>query len=250
MVAISYDEVATLASFAEEFGVTYPLLSDKGSIVIRSLGLENVHIEAYNRHQGVETAAKHAGLPYPGTFELDSDGVVMAKHFQQFHRERPSATVLLSDDLRTQGADVQTADQGVVSGVPVSAEMATTTYHPLQQLECRVHLSVPGGRHVYVGEVPGGFTTLRVELSGPDSLAVEDVPLPGGRVLNIDGLGERFSVAEGDIDIVVPLRVGRDEGDVELAVTVALQSCTDTDCFPPGDVRLSLPLRSGGLLRP
>lgn len=250
VAAISYDPVATLASFGEQFGIGYPLLSDAGSTVIRALGLENRHVEAYNRRLGIETSAKHVGLPHPGTYELDSDGLVVAKHFAQLHRERPSATVLLADELRGQGADEQVTDRAVVSGVPVSARLATTTYHPLQLLECRVRLSVPTGRHIYVGDVPSGFTTLRVELSGPGSLAVEDMSRPSGHPLRIEELNEEFTVVEGDIEIVVPLRLGKDEGDVDLVVTVALQSCSDTDCFAPAEGQLSLPLRSGGLLRP
>ena len=250
MVAISYDPVPTLASFAERFGITYPLLSDTGSEVIRAVGVEHVDIEAYNRQLGLDTTAKHAGLPHPGTFQLDRAGVVVAKHFAQAHRERPSATVLLADELRAHGADDERADSATVSGVPVRATLATATYHPMQLLECRVRLSVPAGRHVYTGGVPSGFTTLGIELSGPESLVVGDVRLPAGRPLHMAELGEDCSVLDGDIEVSVPFRIRKDEGDVELVVAVALQSCTGTDCLPPGAVHLALPLRAGGLLRP
>ena len=249
-MAVSYDPVEALAAFAEQFGVTYPLLSDTGSAAIRALGLENVYIEAYNRSTGVQTTSKHAGLPYPGTFELDAGGVVVAKHFEQRHRERPSATVLLADELRRRGLHEQVSDAGVVSGVPVSASLATTTYHPQQLLECRVRLSVPAGRHVYVGDVPVGYRTLRVALGGSASLRTQEVSPPAGRHLRIEALGEEFSVVDGDVEMAIPFRVATDEGDLELIVEVSLQSCSDSDCLPPGDVRLTLPLRAGGSLRP
>jgi hypothetical protein len=44
LFAISYDEVATLAAFADKHDITYPLLSDAGSVTIRSLGLVNEHV--------------------------------------------------------------------------------------------------------------------------------------------------------------------------------------------------------------
>ena len=44
LFAISYDEVATLSAFADKHEITYPLLSDVGSVTIRSLGLINEHL--------------------------------------------------------------------------------------------------------------------------------------------------------------------------------------------------------------
>ena len=55
LYAVSYDEQAALAEFARHHGITYPLLSDKGSRVIRQYGIQNHHVRVLltQRHQGL-----------------------------------------------------------------------------------------------------------------------------------------------------------------------------------------------------
>ena len=44
LAAISYDSVPTLADFSTRRGVTFPLLSDQGSVVIRQYGIFNTTV--------------------------------------------------------------------------------------------------------------------------------------------------------------------------------------------------------------
>ena len=97
MVALSYDPVPTLAAFADQHGIAFPLLSDVGSVVIDRLGLRNRHVAEQQAHFGKPVEAKHDGLPYPGTFVIDARGVVVAKRFEDSHRLRVSADSLLDD---------------------------------------------------------------------------------------------------------------------------------------------------------
>jgi peroxiredoxin len=41
---ISYDSQEVLARFAKAYKITYPLLSDKGSVVIRKFGILNTNV--------------------------------------------------------------------------------------------------------------------------------------------------------------------------------------------------------------
>ena len=66
VAALSYDSVAVLKNFSERKGITYPLLSDTHSKVIRSYGLLN---------ESVGKNTPQYGIPYPGTFILDKSGV-------------------------------------------------------------------------------------------------------------------------------------------------------------------------------
>ena len=52
LFAISYDSVDVLAGFAREHGISFPLLSDEGSRVIRELGLYNEHLAEQARFYG------------------------------------------------------------------------------------------------------------------------------------------------------------------------------------------------------
>ena len=95
LVAISYDDVATLAAFAEKYAITYPLLSDAGSETIRSLGLLNELLEQQQAAYGRPTRAEQHGVPYPGTFVLDERGYIREKHFEQSYRVRPTRSIIL-----------------------------------------------------------------------------------------------------------------------------------------------------------
>lgn len=245
---MSYDRVEDLAGFARDHGVTYPLLSDEGSRVIRALGLENPQVEAQNRHFGLETDERHRGLPYPGTFVIDEAGVVVDKWFEQSHRIRPSGAALLAEALHDVPPVV--SDRVEVAGVGVEVGLHTDTYHPQQIHRLRLRLGVPAGQHVYVGAVPDGFTTLAVALSGAGSLVAGRADSPAGRPFEIEGIDAAFEVVDGLVDLGVPFRIDQDEGDVTLTAMVTFQTCTARECFPPADVELTLPLKAGGVLRP
>ena len=94
LFGLSYDAVPVLARFAEQCGITFPLLSDEGSHAIRALGLLNQHVAEQHAFYGVAVRDEHHGVPYPGRFLLDTDGVIVAKQFEQSYRVRPSAALL------------------------------------------------------------------------------------------------------------------------------------------------------------
>ena len=245
---MSYDPVEVLATFAAEHGIGYPLLSDATSRVIRELDLENPQVEEQNRHFGLKTDERHQGLPYPGVFHISRSGVITSKRFEQSHRVRPSATMLLESALKTTPPAV--ADRVETGGVALEASLHTDTYHAQQIYPLRIRLAIPAGEHAYVGSVPTGFVPLSVELGGPASLEYEPPSLPAGTPLQLEGIDWTFEVIDGLVEITVPFRIdAEDEGDVRLEVGVALQTCNDRECFPPVETTLQLPLHDGGILR-
>jgi peroxiredoxin Q/BCP len=84
IVAVSYDSVEVLKKFAERRKITFPLLSDPGSATIKAYGILNV-----------DAKGRSEGIPYPGTFILDKQGVIRAKLFLEGYRERHSTDELL-----------------------------------------------------------------------------------------------------------------------------------------------------------
>ncbi len=61
--ALSYDETDALKDFADAHNITYTLLSDPDSQVIRSFGILNTLIDP--------TDHPWYGIPYPGTYVLN-----------------------------------------------------------------------------------------------------------------------------------------------------------------------------------
>jgi peroxiredoxin Q/BCP len=80
LVGISYDDTKVLKTFSDRMKIAFPLLSDPGSKTI----------DAYHiRNEAAKGRAE--GVPNPGTFIVDQDGVIRAKLFLEGFRERPSA---------------------------------------------------------------------------------------------------------------------------------------------------------------
>ena len=67
VVAVSYDSVEILARFARKQKITYPLLSDPDSTVIKAFGILNA-----------KASGRQSGIPYPGTFVIDQKGTIRA----------------------------------------------------------------------------------------------------------------------------------------------------------------------------
>jgi peroxiredoxin Q/BCP len=84
VVGISYDSPADLKRFSDRAKITFPLLSDP----------DNKTIDAYHiRNESAKGKAE--GVPNPGTFVQDREGVIRAKLFLEGYRERHTAEALV-----------------------------------------------------------------------------------------------------------------------------------------------------------
>jgi hypothetical protein len=240
--AISYDPVPVLAGFAEKRGITYTLLSDEGSHAIRRLGLLNEHLEEQHAHYGVQTKEHHLGVPYPGTFVLDEDGVIVEKNFEQSYRVRPPAVSFLEDSFGQAGHEA-VRDQTETEDIRVTAWLGTASYHPYQKLKLNLGIQVAEGLHVYGWPIPEGYTPLEVEIDPLETLEAGPLELPEPRPFRVEGLDEEFFVYEGSVRGARTLLLTKNLGEVTLGVKVHYQACSDVACFPPGEVSLQLPLK-------
>ena len=246
--AISYDHVRVLAGFAARHDISYPLLSDRGSRVIRSLGLLNTHLEAQAAFYGKLVRAFQRGVPYPGTFVLDAQGTVVAKHFEQSYRVRPQAAALLEEMTHATDAERGVRARARSDSVAATARLAQATYRPYQRLVLRLDLDVAPGLHVYGRPVPDSYTPLEVTIDPLGSLEVGAAAWPAPRPFRITGLDERFAVHEGPLSASVPLVLTRDVGDVTLVARLRYQACSARECFPPEELCLRVPLTALGKL--
>jgi len=240
--AVSYDPVPVLASFVERYGITYTLLSDEGSRVIRSLELLNTHLEAQAAHYGRPVEEHHRGVPYPGTFTLDERGVVVAKRFEQSYRVRPQAAALLEDRITPDHAGSGVRVTARPHEIAVTAWISQATYRPYQRLDLRLDLAIGPGLHVYGQPVPDGYTPLSVEIDPIEALEVAAQQWPEPRPFQVADLDERFVVYEGAVRGTVPLFFARHLGSVELVARLRYQACSADECYPPSEVVLRLSL--------
>ena len=145
LAAITYDSPAILADFARRRGVTFPMLSDRGSATIKAFGLLNTT---------VDPGSTNYGIPFPGTFIVDRQGIVTARFFEEAYQERNTvASILLKLGAAGQGTDAQriTTDHAeITTYLTDQAAAPGTLFSIVVDVEPRkgMHLYAPG-KHNY-----------------------------------------------------------------------------------------------------
>ena len=87
LVAITYDAPELQRAFAEEHGITIPILSDIDALSFKTLGILNPQYRPGDHHYGI---------PWPGTIVVDSDGLVVGKLFLEAYSSRVDAAAVLA----------------------------------------------------------------------------------------------------------------------------------------------------------
>ena len=88
VASMTYDPVATLAAAAEEHGVEFPLLFDENVKHVNAMGLRNMQYEPGQRAYGI---------PYPGIFLIDAQGVIRAKFAEEDYKLRPEFSLVMEE---------------------------------------------------------------------------------------------------------------------------------------------------------
>jgi hypothetical protein len=249
--AISNDTVERLAEFSERHGIEFSLLSDQESAVIRAFGILNTLIKP--------DEGKHMrwyGIPYPGTYVTDADGIVIDKDFHQHHARRLSGQALLHRVLGTVPDQMAEAPSATFEGdeVGLTAYLAdpALSLEVITSLVCR--LRVAPRLHIYAAGAPEAFTPVSLSLSGEGVRFGEPTwPRPG--VLQMADLEMSIPVYEQDVTVTVPITAtsdimrlghGLDRDSVEITVACRYQACDDIACgFPTAiETKLIVPLKT------
>jgi len=244
--AISYDHQAGLHEFATKHGITYPLLSDEGSAVIRALGVLDQDLTDHHAVFAVPTRDEQQGVAYPMTFVLDGSGRVERKIVEANYRVRQGGSLLLE---QLAGAHPDMADMGRIDGasraehLAVSAWLDSSTYFAYQRLGLHIKLEIAPGWHLYGPVVPEGYQPVEIAVrSEPSGATLGAIAWPPAAPFHVAGLDEDFAVYEGSIDITIPIEmiIARGSGEVRLEIEIRSQACSATECLPPATAQGAL----------
>ncbi len=191
------------------------------------------------------------GIPYPGTYLLDEDGVVSHKFFHRHLANREGAEAWL-DALR--GAPEPDArDPQARGGVPEVRIRAFLRGGDLKVGALRrlvVRFELAEGFHLYAEPAPEGLVAAQVEVAPRSGLAIGETRWPATQRLRTGGL--TLDVHAGRVDAVIPVYVNTQIGRapwlrtraVPLDVTIRYQACDDATCLPPQSetLRVDVPL--------
>ncbi len=231
--ALSYDPVPVLADFAAARGITYPLLSDEDSRVIRELGILNT---------GVEPTDEHYGIPHPGVYFIAEDGRVADKVFHDTHRTRDAAATALREhldiDIAAGPQDRQTTDTLVAVAALDSASFVRG-----ERVGLRVTIALAPGVHVYGRPLAEGYIPVTLEVDAPETVTVEPVAYPAPQPSRFGWLDEELPAYEGTFTLTTAVILTEQREDVTIAATLRFQACTDEECFIPQRLTFALPLQ-------
>jgi DsbC/DsbD-like thiol-disulfide interchange protein len=192
---------------------------------------------------GLTARENQIGIPYPGSFVLNEEGVIVDKRFEQSYRVRPQAADLLESAFGAEIGEAAVSDRTNNDEIGVTAWLNNATYRPWQQLRLHLGIQIGDGLHIYGKPIPEGFYATEVSVATIDGLNLGELSLPEPQPYAVQGLDEQFMAFEGEIRGELPLFINQNSGDVTLEVTVSYQACTDSECFAPSSLKLSLPLK-------
>ena len=242
---ISYDPVDVLARFAATHGISFPLLSDEGSKVIRQLGMLDEQVYEHHAAFGyTDREDRFWGVPYPGEFLLDERGVVTQKRFQKNYRERETSQTILEQGFAVEASSHGPEARGEASGVAVRAFLDAKEYRIYQRLRVNLEVVVPSGWHVYGLPIPEGYIPLSVSVAPIEGLEVGEPVLTTPHPFRVEGLEEQFFVHDGKVSVAVPAVFTKNVGDQTVHVEVRFQACSSDQCQRPNGVRLDLPIKA------
>jgi hypothetical protein len=232
LAAISYDSPQTLKTFADARGITFPLISDAGSVIIKRYGLLNTTIKPGSRVYGV---------PFPGTFMLDRKGIVRQRYFEDAYQERNTASSIL---VRQGATPFGPAVSVETPHLMLTAGLSDHAAAPGTRLSIVIDVEPRAGMHVYA---PGkhSYQVIGVEVEPKPWLKAMAAEYPTSEIYHFKPLDERVNV------YMKPFRIVQDvtflaTPDVQkqlaamktvtINARITYQACDEKLCYTPQSV--------------
>jgi len=270
VAAISKDSEEILATFAERRGITFPLLSDDDSSMIRDYGILNTVVAeglgpnandpevVANINRYVAAAVFDSpqlrrtieGSPFPGTFVLDANGHVTSRFFEEFYRERVStATVMLKSGIRLSPIK---AIQGTTAQLKFTAYSSNTIVTNGTRFSLVVEVEPGPGMHVYApGSEEMGYRVIGFNMASSDYVHYEPVEFPDSEIYHFKPLDEYVPVYQEPFTLLqqavidASAEIEAELADIDaltLSGTLDYQACDDAICYLPVSVPVSFTL--------
>ena len=221
-----------LARFADAHRITFPMLSDKDSAVIRRYGILNTNIPRTH---------KFYGIPFPGEYLVAPDGRVADKVFLPSFEDRATASeVLLKNFGIPSGSDPVEIKSDVTRA---RIQLSDSSAFSGQELAVAANFSIKPGWHIYGQPLPKGYVPTAISFDDA-MVARQSFDFPRPTPINFVALGETLPGYTGDFKAIgkVLLRENLAAGEHKLAGELKFQECNDQICKLPQSVRFEIPL--------
>ena len=238
--------------------MTYDLLSDTDSAVIREFGILNTLVSPDDPEQAA--GRSFYGVPFPGVYVTDENGVVTEKFFHRHYGTRESAGAIRDSALgeilaRHEAPAIELGtDQ-----VQISAFLSDPSLKFETQSTVYVRFELEEGLHMYGRPLPDGYIASEASIPETPGLRVGATRYAATHTRAFPELGVTLNVYEGVVDVAIPITPNAelfgpsnlDQPDaLVVPVSVLFQVCSETICYTPRTETLSMTLPVGPLLRP
>ena len=230
IVIFTYDTLPIVQDFARRQKISLPVLADEKSSAIRAFGVLNTAVPAGHMW---------AGVPYPGTFIVDAQGVVKSKYFEDRYQDRYSTPTIL---LKEFGSVAGTKETVVKTDYLEMRYYPTSdTARPNLRLTLVADFVLPPKMHVYTPEVKN-YIPIKWELEASANYVAKDVGYPKGKLLMLPAINEIVPVYEGKFRLTQDIVLASEsilkpilDGDRTLKVRgkMRYQACDDQICYLP-----------------
>jgi hypothetical protein len=224
--------VEILKFFADRHSITYPMLADADSKIIREYGVFN--------H---EATGMQKGFARPGYFFIGPDGIIKEKFFDPRYRERLTGNSILTKLFPELGQEVT----GTVEAphLKLSLEQSDRTGVPGTRITVYAQVQLPPDVHVYA---PGtqGYKPVKLVLDATPDVMFGSAEYPASQTLYLAAIKEKVPVYEGTFRISQEVNVntsagfwgglGKDGKEIPITGKLEYQACDKTMCFTPTSV--------------
>lgn len=235
VAALSYDPLPVLGDFATRRNITFPLLSDPDSAIIRRFGLLDPQYPVGDQAHGV---------PHPTTFIVDEKGIVVTKLSDEGYVTRRTAASILAHE----GQDAFPGQELSGEHVRVRTFLSNPFASPGNRITLVLTLELDKGLHAYA---PGtkGYRALVFHLEPQPLLSYAETVYPPSHPYVFRPLHETVAVFADRVRLLrdVTLAGGKEMGELlrspEPSLTIRgsldYQVCSDSVCFPPRTLPLT-----------
>ena len=232
VASITYDSQAILKDFSARKGITYPMLSDTDSKIIRAFGILNP-----------EGEGSAAGIPYPGIYLISPDGRVQKRFFELQYSDRFTPNDIYAEIFGTVPASTQQQPPVKATHVAIQVSQSDATAGAGSRIKLLVKIDPATHVHLYApGAEKNGYKVVKLELSGSPDFRVEPMEYPQSKLYTFAALHETVpvytepTVLSQDIvvaatkDFVGAIGTGRT---LHIEGKLLYQACNDHECFSP-----------------
>lgn len=260
LAAISYDGVPVLREFASRKSITFPLLADHESNVIRAFAVAN---QRYPKGTLLDIDSERItdslgdvpvyGVAYPSVFIISPKGVILWRFVSEADELRLTAASILE---RSMEMIVDGSRRSVSNGrVQVTVTASNTEIGLGNRLLIGVELQIPPGLHIYGPAIGRTYHGLEWKMDPSTCWYQSDPEYPRPQLM-------RFAFEEDELPVYQSnLRVTRElvlkpvlsaaepslfrlfqsvcvdaSSFVKASAVIRFQACTDRQCYAPESV--------------